>query len=81
MGEGVWVEHLNDDRGGRVLEALYQKGVSDVFVVICLKAAQKFRVERKRAHLDSTSFALEGNYKWEAGMGGDTVPIRITYGY
>jgi transposase len=81
LGEGVLAEHLNDDRIGRVLDALYQKGISDVFVLICLKAAQKFGIERKSAHLDSTSFAVEGKYVASDGLGVEMAPIHITYGY
>jgi transposase len=81
LGEGVLAEYLNDDRIGRVLDGLYQKGISDVFVLICLKAAQKFGIERQRAHLDSTSFAVEGEYKASEDLGGQRTPIHITYGY
>lgn len=81
LGEGVLVEHLNDDRIGRVLDDLYQRGISDVFVLICLKATQKFSVERKSAHLDSTSFAVEGKYVASEGLGAEMAPIRISYGY
>lgn len=81
LGEGVLAEYLNDDRIGRVLDALYQKGISDVFVLICLKAAQRFGVEMKSAHLDSTSFAVEGKYVVGDGLTGEMAPIAISYGY
>jgi len=81
LGEGVLAEHLNDYRLGRVLDGLYQGGVSHIFVLICLKAAQKFNVERASAHLDSTSFAVEGEYVDTGGLGEAMAPIRITYGY
>ena len=97
LGEGVLPEHLNDDRLGRVLDALYLSGLSELFIAICLKVARKFGVECKSAHLDSTSFAVEGNYLSEPGVAigveqqsvkGTTlsesaVPaaIAITYGY
>ncbi len=81
LGEGVLVEYLNDERIGRVLDALYQRGISDVFVLICLKAAQKFRVECKSAHLDSSSFGVEGEYSAGDGLGAEMAPIHISYGY
>jgi transposase len=81
LGEGVVAEYLNDDRIGRVLDALYQRGISDVFVLICLKAAQKFGVERKSAHVASTSFAVEGEYVAGDGLGAEMAPIDISYGY
>ena len=45
--------------------------------------AQKFSVERRSAHLDATSFALEGNYlvDTETRVSGAPVPITITHGY
>ena len=83
LGAGVQPEHLNDDRLGRVLDALYLGGLSQVFVAICLTAARKFGVERKSAHFDSTSLAVEGEYLPESQVteGVAPVPISITYGY
>lgn len=82
LGEGVLPEYLNDDRLGRVLDALYMSGLSQIFIAICALAAQKFGVERKSAHLDSTSLALEGDYESElVERVNGTRPIEITYGY
>lgn len=83
LGEGVLAEHLNDDRLGRILDALYLGGLSQLFVAICLVAARKFGVERKSAHFDSTSLAVEGDYLSEpqVAQGAAPVPITITYGY
>lgn len=82
LGAGVLAEHLNDDRLGRVLDALYLGGLSQLFMAVCLVAARKFGVECKSAHLDSTSFALEGEYLRSEVVGSAApVPITITYGY
>jgi transposase len=82
LGEGVVAEHLNDDRFGRVLDALYLGGLSQLFMAICLVVARKFGVERHSAHLDSTSFAVEGEYVESERVGrGAPVPIGITSGY
>ncbi|XGW00620.1 MAG: IS1634 family transposase [Leptolyngbya sp. BL-A-14] len=83
LGAGVLAEHLNDDRLGRVLDALYLGGLSQIFVAICLTAARKFGVECKSAHFDSTSFTVEGEYLPEVQVteGIAPVPITITYGY
>lgn len=62
IGKGVKPEHLNDDRLGRVLDQLYLTGLSQVFLIIALAAAKKFGVNLDRAHLDSTSFHLHGQY-------------------
>ncbi len=76
LGEGVKPEHLNDDRLGNVLDELYAAGTSKLFLEISLAAAEKFEIKRERAHLDSTSFHVDGAY--EASESG---AIEITYGY
>jgi transposase len=42
LGEGISPEHLNDDRLGRVLDKLYEAGLTQVFVTIALAAAEAF---------------------------------------
>lgn len=82
LGEGVLAEHLNDYRLGRVLDALYLGGLSQLFVAICQVAARKFGIECKSTHLDSSSFAVEGHYLESEVVGSaGPVPIAITYGY
>ena len=79
---GVVAEHLNDDRLGRVLDALYAGGLSQLFLAICLRTAQKFGVERQNAYLDATSLAVEGEYLQAAVVGSAMpAPITMTYGY
>ena len=69
-------EHLNDDRLGNVLDELYAAGTSELFLEIGIAAAEKFKVKRETAHLDSTSFHVDGAYESpEPGA------IEITYGY
>jgi transposase len=63
IGEGVKPEHLNDDRLGRVMDKLYLSGLSQVFTLVALTAAKKYGVETKSAHLDSTSFHVDGKYE------------------
>ena len=76
LGEGVKPEHLNDDRLGNVLDELYAAGTSELFLEISLAAAEKFEIKRETAHLDSTSFHVDGAYEVsEPGA------IEITYGY
>ena len=65
IGEGIQPEHLNDYRLGRVLDQLYLVGVSQIFTIIALAAAQKFEVKVETSHLDSSSFHLHGNYDFE----------------
>lgn len=76
LGEGIKAEHLNDDRLGNVLDEVYAAGLSELFLEISLAAAAKFEVKRETAHLDSTSFHVDGAYESsEPGV------IEITYGY
>ncbi len=76
LGEGIKPEYLNDDRLGNALDELYESGLSDVFLEISLAAAEKFGVKRDVAHLDSTSFHVDGAY-----ASPDPDVIEITYGY
>lgn len=76
LGEGIEPEQLNDDRLGNVLDELYAAGLSELFLEISLAAAKKFEVTSETAHLDSTSFHVDGKYE-NCEPGG----IEITYGY
>ena len=62
LGEGVEPKHLNDDRLGRVLEQLWRNDLSTLFLKVSLNAVRVFGVEVEVVHLDSTSFAVEGEY-------------------
>ncbi|NET52167.1 MAG: IS1634 family transposase, partial [Merismopedia sp. SIO2A8] len=68
----------------RVLDGLYLSGLSETFMLCCMKASQTVGLECKSAHLDSTSFSLSGAYErgsedWV--VEGAPVPISITHGY
>jgi len=82
LGEGIQPEYLKDDRLGRVLDKLYELGLTEVFVTVALSAARKFGVKMDSLHLDSSSFHVDGEYlnnsqNQEAEPGA----IEITYGY
>ncbi|MEM9009524.1 MAG: IS1634 family transposase [Cyanobacteria bacterium P01_F01_bin.86] len=62
IGQGVKPEHLNDSRIGRVLEQLYEKGLTSVFVEIALAAVKRFGVSTKQVHLDGSSICVQGEY-------------------
>ena len=62
IGEGVRPEHLNDTRIGRVLDKLYDYGVTKVFVTIAVEVVKKFDIALKCSHLDATSLSVEGQY-------------------
>jgi transposase len=61
--QGIEPKHLNDDKIGRVMDKLYQIGLSDIFLLISLAAVKKFGVSTENCHLDSTSLSVEGEYK------------------
>jgi transposase len=82
IGEGIQPEHLNDDRMGRVLEQLFEPGLTEVFVAVALKAVKQFRVATKSVHLDSSSFHVDGEYAAKPVGENSAVPvINITHGY
>jgi transposase len=62
IGPGVKPEHLNDSRIGRVLDQLYRRGLTSVFVEIALAAVKRFGVSIKQAHLDASSMCVQGEY-------------------
>ncbi len=63
IGEGVKSEYLNDDKLGRVLDKIYELGLSQLFIEIVLVVLKTFKIEAKYAHLDSTTFKLHGEYE------------------
>lgn len=81
LGEGIRAEHLNDDRMGRVLDELFEVGLTKLFVEIALKAAQRFGVATTSVHLDSSSFHVDGEYEGRATQTDEPAAIAITYGY
>lgn len=81
LGEGIAPEHLNDDRLGRVLDKLYDAGLTSVFVTIALKAARHFKVNSNSLHLDSSSFHVHGEYQTNSEPDGEEAGITIQYGY
>ena len=83
MAEGIQPEHLNDEPLGRVLDKLYDAGLTEIFIRVPLSAADRFGVKMDSFHLDSSSFHVHGDY----GTGTDDEAsaqsglITITYGY
>ena len=83
LGEGIQPEDLNDEPLGRVLDKLYDAGLTEIFIRVPLSAADRFGVKMDSFHLDSSSFHVHGDY----GTGTDDEAsaqsglITITYGY
>jgi transposase len=62
IGEGVKAEYLNDDKLGRVMDKLFIKGLTEIFLAISLNVKEKFDISSKSSHLDSSSLHLHGEY-------------------
>ena len=44
IGKGILPEHLNDDRIGRIMDKLYEKGLSSLFLIIALATVKKYNI-------------------------------------
>ena len=53
---------LNDDALGRALDTLYDYGVTALYSLIAATAAKRLGLAPTCAHLDSTSFHVDGRY-------------------
>ncbi len=67
LGAGMTAAHLNDDRLGRVLDHVFEYGTTLFFLKAAMQAVNRFGVRVSQCHLDSTSFALDGEYASESG--------------
>ncbi len=74
---GLAAENFNDDTLGRALDALYAKGVTEVFAKVASHALSIYRIGHEGYHLDSTSFSFEGEYNPNE----DSQAIKIVHGY
>lgn len=91
IGIGVKAEYLNDDRLGRVMDKLFIKGLTEIFLAISIQVMKEFNISLKSSHLDSTSIHLHGEYNTglpdvivynnSDGSKQSRQPIEITYGY
>jgi transposase len=86
LGPGVTPEFLNDDRMGRMLDDLFEAGVTEVFLGIAQAARKAFPFPAQALHVDSTSFHVHGVYgSGEEGQtvdaGDEPLAIRLTHGY
>jgi transposase len=75
----VTPEQLNDDALGRALDTLYAFGVTELYSLIAATAARRLALRPTYAHLDTTSFHVDGRYN------SDEPPaehiVHITKGY
>lgn len=83
IGEGVKASYLNDDRLGRVLDKVAEKGSGKIFVEVALETLKKYEIRQESAHCDGTSFHVHGEYKDSEIESEKEEPktIIITHGY
>jgi len=88
IGSGVKAEHLNESRIGRVMDQLFEYGVTLIFVKIAHEMSKRFGISAKRLHLDGTSMSVHGKYLTKEGEeslveedSAEPVAITITQGY
>jgi len=94
IGTGIRAEYLNESRIGRVLDQLYEYGVTLLFLKIASAMVKLFGIKVRSAHLDGTSMSVHGKYvksedvaqeslegKQDTEEECEPVPINITYGY
>jgi transposase len=72
-------DQLNDDALGRTLDTLYTYGVTELYSLIAAGAARRLGLSPTYAHLDSTSFHVDGRYNCDEPPTESVV--RLTKGY
>jgi transposase len=72
-------EQLNDDALGRALDTLYAYGVTELYSLMAATAAERLGLAPRFAHLDSTSFHVDGRYNSDEES--EEQVVHITRGY
>lgn len=80
LGPGIEAEDLNDDCLGRALDWLYAHDPTTLFAGIATQARRAFDIQARQLHVDTTLFAVSGEYRPEEGDL-DAQAIAITHGY
>jgi transposase len=75
----VTPDQLNDDALGRALDTLYASGVTELYSLLAATAAERLGLTPRFAHLDSTSFHVDGRYNRDEEP--EEQVIHITRGY
>lgn len=79
IGAGVCAEDLNDTTLGRALDKIYEQGVTELYTPLAAQTVKTLGLDCQTAHIDSTSFHVDGKYNSKTG-GGEGV-VHITQGY
>jgi transposase len=85
VGEGISPEHLNDDALGKALDTLHAFGLTEIYRLIAGRAAYRLGLGGgvAMAHLDTTSFHVDGRYNSEEDddLDEDAGLIHVSKGY
>ena len=94
FGPEAYCYKLNDDALGRMLDKLYEAGLGNLFIQICIQALAKYDIAYTRTHSDTTTISFYGGYKikqpvqtgeidrvTEKEAGGSAAAVRIVRGY
>jgi transposase len=79
IAPGIEASHLNDDTLGRALDTLYAYGVTELYSLIAATAARRLGLTPTCAHLDTTSFHVDGRYNSHEAP--DEQVVHIIPGY
>ena len=78
IASGVEAQPRHDDTLGRALETLYETGVTALYRLMAATAAHRRRLTPTCAHLESTSFHVDGCYN--SGEEPDAHVMHMTRG-
>jgi transposase len=77
LGAGLTAELVPDDCLGRTLDWRHDHDLTGLFAAIARQARQRFGIAARQVHVDTTSFAVTGEYDTDL----DAHTIAVTYGY
>src|SRR5215813_2476317 len=77
LGPGMTAETLHDDCLGRTLDWLHDHDPTALFAGFARQARQRFGIAARQIQMDTTSFAVTGEYDTEL----DAHTLAVTYGY
>jgi len=75
MGHDVKPELFSDYNVGRMLDKLFDTGTQKIFSQLAQNAIAVFNIDPRRAHFDTTSISVFGDYDFI------DPPLNITYGH
>jgi transposase len=80
LGKPIEAKRFNDDNVGRFLDKLYETGTMKIFTEIAKRAVDRFGINCRHVHFDTTSVNVFGAYRGEPQRE-EGLPYEITYGH